>query len=81
MRLPAPLFTVQVGSFKDRASADEQVRRITAQGVAAQVVQVSMEGRTWYRVQVGRFDSRAEAESHYQKKLRPKGVQGFVTAR
>jgi cell division protein FtsN len=76
-----PLFTIQVGSFKDRTAAESQVRRIAAQGVSAQVVQVPMEGRLWYRVQVGRFETRAEAEAHYQKKIKPKGVQGFVTAR
>lgn len=80
-RLPTPAFTVQVGSFRDRASADDQAKKIIGQGVSAQVVLVSVEGRTWYRVQVGRFETRADAEAHYQKKLRPKGVQGFVTAR
>jgi cell division protein FtsN len=79
--LPTPSFTVQVGSFRDRASADDQAKKIMAQGISAQVVLVSVEGRTWYRVQVGRFDTRADAEAHYQKKLRAKGVQGFVTAR
>ena len=77
----SPLFTVQVGSFRDRASADDQIRRIGSQGISGQVVPVSVEGRTWYRVQVGKFGTRAEAEAHYQKRLRPKGVQGFVTAR
>lgn len=80
-RLPAPLFTVQVGSFRDRASADDQAKKIAAQGVAAQVVAYPVEGRTWYRVQVGRFETRADAEAHYQKKLRNMGVQGFVTTR
>lgn len=79
--LPTPSFTVQVGSFRDRASADDQAKKIIGQGVGTQVVLVSVEGRTWYRVQVGRFDTRADAEAHYQKKLRPKGIQGFVTAR
>ena len=50
------------------------VRKLTAQ-----VVQVPMEGRTWFRVQVGRYGTRAEAEQYYQKKLRPKGIEGFVT--
>jgi len=72
---------VQVGSFRDRASADDQAKKIAAQGVTAQVVSAPMEGRTWFRVQVGRYDTRADAESYYQKKLRPKGVQGFVTQR
>jgi len=79
--LPAPVFTVQVGSFRDRSSAENLVRRVAAQGVAAQIVPASVGGRTWFRVQVGRFDTRAEAESLYRKTLQPKSVQGFVTTR
>lgn len=75
----APSYTVQVGSFKDRASAEDQAKKIAEKGVSAQVVQAPMEGRMWFRVQVGRYGTRAEAESYYQKKLRPKGIQGFVT--
>lgn len=80
-RLPQPLFTVQVGSFQDRHSADDLVRRVSGQGVGAQVVQAPVGGRTWYRVQVGRFETRAEAEALYRNTLRPKGIQGFVTTR
>jgi cell division protein FtsN len=54
---------------------------MAAQGVTAQIVPVSVAGRTWYRVQVGQFDTRAEAEALYRKTLRPKNVQGFVTTR
>jgi DedD protein len=80
-KIAAPSYTVQVGSFRDRASADEQAKKIASQSISAQVVLAPMEGRTWFRVQVGRFDARADAESYYQKKLRPKGIQGFVTQR
>ncbi|MHB8764832.1 MAG: SPOR domain-containing protein [Deferrisomatales bacterium] len=79
--LPAPVFTVQVGSFQDRAAAEDLVKRVGGQGVAAQVVAAPVSGRTWYRVQVGRFETRAEAEANYRDRLRAKGVQGFVTTR
>lgn len=80
-RAPQPIFTIQVGSFRDRASAEEQARHLAAQGVGAQVVSASVEGRTWYRVQVGRFENRSDAEALYRNSLRPKGIQGFVTPR
>jgi cell division protein FtsN len=80
-QLPAPLFTVQVGSFRDRSAAEDLARQIVALGVAAEVVQASVAGRTWYRVQMGRFKSRAEAETHYRNRLKLKGIQGFVTVR
>jgi cell division protein FtsN len=81
-KLPAPLFTVQVGSFRDRSAAEDQAREVAAhQRVPAQVVRASAAGRTWYRVQVGRFQTRSEAEAHYRNQLKPKGIQGFVTVR
>lgn len=80
-RAPQPIFTIQVGSFRDRGAAEEQARKLAAQGVSAQVVPASVEGRTWYRVQVGRFENRSDAEALYRNSLRPKGIQGFVTPR
>ncbi len=79
--LPAPVFTVQVGSFRERGAAERLVNRIRAQGVDAGVVEASVAGKTWYRVQVGRFTTRAAAETHYRSVLRPKGIRGFVTTR
>jgi len=79
--LPPPVFTVQVGSFRNRRKAEELAARMREQGVQVQVVEASVAGRTWYRVQVGRFDTRAAAEAHYRKRLRPKGIRGFVTTR
>jgi cell division protein FtsN len=80
-KLPAPLFTVQVGSFRDRSAAEDQARQVASHEVSAQVVRASAAGRTWYRVQVGRFQTRREAEAHYRNRLKPKGIQGFVTVR
>ena len=79
---PVPaVFTVQVGSFRDRASAESFARRVSAQGARAQVLETVVAGRTWYRVQVGRFGTRKEAEDHYRRNLKTKGIQGFVTTR
>jgi DedD protein len=80
-KLPAPMFTVQVGSFRDRAAAEDHARQVAALQVSAQVVRASVAGRTWYRVQVGRFKSRSEAEARYRSRLKPRGIQGFVTVR
>ncbi len=79
--LPAPVFTVQVGSFRERGAAEGLVAKIRSQGVEAGVVEASVAGKTWYRVQVGRFTTRAAAETHYRSVLRPKGIRGFVTTR
>jgi cell division protein FtsN len=79
--VPQAVFTVQVGSFRDRGAAEELAARMKGQGVSPQVVAAPVGGRTWYRVQVGLYDTRAEAENLYRKTLRPKGIQGFVTTR
>jgi cell division septation protein DedD len=62
---PGPLpgsghFTIQVGAFKDKASADSVVSRLKAKGFAAYVV--SPEGEGLFNVRVGNFPARADAE-------------------
>jgi DedD protein len=60
---PAPgsgNFTIQVGAFKDRASADSVVARLKTKGFAAYVV--SPEGEGLFNVRVGNFPARADAE-------------------
>jgi cell division septation protein DedD len=67
--------TVQVGSFRDQAEANERAARLKSAGAAdARVVKVEIPGKgVWYRVQVGGFSSREEAMS-YGGQLRSKGV-------
>jgi len=60
-------FTIQVGAFKDKASADSIVGRLKSKGFAAYVV--SPEGGGLFNVRVGNFASRADAE-RVQGKLR-----------
>jgi cell division septation protein DedD len=60
-------FTIQVGAFKDKASADSIVGRLKTKGFAAYVV--SPEGEGLFNVRVGNFATRADAE-RVQGKLR-----------
>jgi cell division septation protein DedD len=53
-------FTIQVGAFKDKASADTIAGRLKAKGFAAYVV--SPEGEGLFNVRVGNFPARADAE-------------------
>ena len=67
---PAPgsgNFTIQVGAFKDRASADSVVARLKAKGFAAYVL--APEGEGLFNVRVGNFTGRADAE-RIQARLR-----------
>lgn len=47
-------YVVQVASYSNRKDADTLKSRLSAQGYAASVSEVTLEGTTWYRVRIGR---------------------------
>jgi cell division protein FtsN len=53
-------FTIQVGAFKDRASADSVMARLKGKGFAAYVT--SPQGEGLFNVRVGNYTDRADAE-------------------
>ena len=55
--------TVQVGSFQDQGNAERLVDSLKAKGQQAYLETVPRGSQTTYRVKVGKFTSRAEAES------------------
>ena len=59
---PAGRFSVQVGAFADRASADKLVARLKGRGYASYVKVDSEGGGKRYRVRVGPISARARAE-------------------
>ena len=64
----AGTFTIQVGAFKDKASADSVVSRLKGKGFAAYVMNPgAAEGL--FNVRVGAYANRADAE-HVQVRLR-----------
>ena len=56
------VWRAQVNAFPDERSAKLLVDRLKNKGYNAYVSEVQNRGRTWYRVSVGRYDSRDEAE-------------------
>lgn len=67
--ITVPFFTVHVGSYRKRASASSEVSRMQAKGYDSFIERVDLGQRgIWYRVKVGRFKNRAEAE-RVQKKI------------
>lgn len=79
---PGPPFTVQVGAYGSRPSADDIERRLKVEGYEAYVLTISGDdGRMTYRVRVGSFATRAQAE-HAAERLRgERGLSPFVTTR
>jgi DedD protein len=55
-------WTVQANSYPDTKSANDLVDRLKNRGYNAFVTQADVKGKVWYRVRIGPFASREEAE-------------------
>lgn len=70
-------FSIQVGAFKDRASADSIVRSLKARGLPAYAVAPAGRGGGLFTVRVGVYRDRADAEA-VQERLRDDKFKPFV---
>lgn len=72
-------YTLQIGSYPDKAQADDRVSRLKTANVTARIVEAQVPGRgVWYRVQVGAYQNRDEA-GKYGNQIRSAGlVQEFI---
>ncbi|HYY24274.1 MAG TPA: SPOR domain-containing protein [Candidatus Udaeobacter sp.] len=68
-------WSVQISAAPAKDIADNLVQRLKANGYDAYVVQAEVNGQTYYRVRVGRFDAREEAESARQSLARQEGYR------
>ncbi|HXG51063.1 MAG TPA: SPOR domain-containing protein [candidate division Zixibacteria bacterium] len=76
------VWTVQVNAFPDDRSAKLLVDRLKNKGYNAYMTEAHTKGKTWYRVRVGRYASREEAEK-VEEILRSKESlpKAFATSR
>lgn len=72
-------FFVQAGAYTRPEDAEQQRAKLAIQGFAAKVMEREQSGRTVYRVRMGPFDTRDEAEGQ-QKKLEAAGVEANLVA-
>ena len=56
------VWTVQVNAFPDERSAKSWVDRLKNKGYNAYVTEARNKGKVWYRVRVGKYGSREEAD-------------------
>ena len=63
----AKAFTVQLGAFSQRRSADDLARRLRANGLPGDVRRRQVKGRQLYCVRSGQFSEKTSAERHAQK--------------
>ena len=73
-------WSVQISAVATKAVADSLVERLKGDGYDGHVVTAEVRGQTYYRVRVGRFDARVEAESVRQSLARQEGYGGaYIT--
>ncbi len=70
-------FAIQVGAFKDRASADGVVRNLKARGLPAYTIAPAGRGGGLFTVRVGVYRDRADAEA-VQGRLRDDKFQPYI---
>lgn len=78
-KLPADRFTINVGSFRERVRAERLMNELKAKGYETFVAEAAVPRKgTWYRVSVGRFPSREEAQTFARAVKEKEGIDFFV---
>ncbi len=70
-------YTVQVGSYRNRANAEKHAAQMTEKEFDVQIVEALVKGNTYYRVWVGKFSTIEEAKT-FSLKLESLGIKGNV---
>ena len=79
---PEPGYTVQVVAYRARPAAEEMERKLREAGFDAYVATISGDdSRTTYRVRVGSFATRGEAQRMAERLRSERGLSPYVTAR
>lgn len=71
-------YSVQVGAFKRLADAKKLEKRLDNNGFNSYILTVKLKKGSLYKVRVGRYDSRAEAEEDASEIKNIKGLDAFV---
>ena len=69
-------YVLQIGSFPDANKADTMKARLALQGFTAHVQAITLDGKTWNRVQLGPFETATELQA-MQKKLLAAGFKAM----
>jgi cell division protein FtsN len=73
-------FSVQVGAFNSHTLAKNYSMKFSKAGYPTSISQALVKGRTWYRVRVGNYSTRAEAVAE-KKKLEKMENKKFAVVR
>jgi len=72
-------WSVQLGAGTAKQMIKDQIARLKTKGYQGYVVETERDGQTWYRIRVGRFGTRAEAETLRQALENQEGFKSPVT--
>ncbi len=76
----AEKYTVQVSAFEEPQAAENLSSHLREKGYRAYTMAKRLPGRgTWYRVRVGRFESRSEAEEMAAQLEQQENLSTFIT--
>ena len=74
-------WTVQVGAFKERAPAEALQRQLAGAGLDARLADLpATEGQPRYRVRVGKYGSKADAQRAAERLRHERALATFVAA-
>jgi len=77
----APFFTVQVKATQSQPDASRFASKLRGEGYQPFIADVNLPGKGhWYRVRVGHFDTRAQADRYLADFKRETHLEAFVTA-
>jgi cell division protein FtsN len=76
---PTGDFILQLGAYREEATAQTVIQRLSGKGYQARVVarDLPAKGDKWYRVRIGPFKNREEAEK-MAKRLEQDGFQSLI---
>lgn len=69
-------YVLQVGSYPDAGKADAMKAQLALQGFTAHVQAITLDGKTWNRVQIGPFASATQLQA-VQKQLTGAGIHAI----
>jgi cell division protein FtsN len=73
-------WTVLASPTRNRSEAEDLQRQLRGKGYDASLVRVARDGDTWYRVQIGRFGSAAQANEVMHRLREREGVSHVFVA-
>ncbi|MGH7885973.1 MAG: SPOR domain-containing protein, partial [Thermodesulfobacteriota bacterium] len=78
---PSGKYTVQIGSFKDKAGAEKIFNSLKSKGYPVFMkTALTEQNETWFRIRIGTFNQREAAKKYFEAlNSKEKDLNGFIT--